>query len=394
MSVNKGVPQTNLPEFGAEENKPQRPLTKKEEIEIRFMKFMMGKSPEDVEALWLYAKTQHTPYPQNWPAYNAAQSEEKLLFLDILAELCSTIQDKRQHSGAGRPWKPMDEMVFAAVSKVYEGLSSRRVSSDLEISKNRGYLSFLPSFNTVLNYLKNEDLTPILYALIELSSMPLRGFEEVFAVDASGLSSAFYSRWLDYRFNGETRYRDWLKIHIAVGTKSQIVTAIKVTDGHSSDSPQFPALLKKTAEHFQVKAVCADKGYSSRENFQTAWDIGALPLIPFKSNTSTRKLGQGAWRKMYFAYQADPERFMKLYHQRSIVESSFSALKRKFQGKLLHKSETGRVNEALAKVLCYNICVLIHEAKKNGVELSFKSADAPAQQLPDLHNNPTENKTE
>lgn len=393
MSVDKEVPQTNLPEFGAQGgDRPQRPLTKKEEIELRFMKFMLGKTPDDVEALWLYAKTQHTPYPQNWPAYNAAQAEEKLLFLDILAELCSSIKDNRQHVGkGGRPWKPLNEMAFACVCKVYEGLSSRRVSSDLEISKNRGYLSFVPSFNTVLNYLRSEEMTPILYALIELSSMPLRGFEEVFAVDASGLSSAFYSRWLDYRFNGETRYRDWLKIHVAVGTKTQIVTAIRVTDGHTNDAPQFPALLKKTAEHFQVRAICADKGYSSRQNVQFAWDLGILPLIPFKNNTTGNAGGSQAWRKMFIAYQADPERFMKLYHQRSIVEASFSALKRKFQGKLMHKSESGRVNEALAKVLCYNICVLIHEAKKNGIDLTFKTA---AQQPDAVHNNSTEKKPE
>jgi len=59
--------------------------------------------------------------------------------------------------------------------------------------------------------------------------------------------------------------------------------------------------------------------------------------------------------------------------------------------------KTGRVNEALAKVLCYNVCVLIHEAKKNGIDLTFKpkslengvngAQTASAQQSDLSHNN-------
>ncbi|MCX6767894.1 MAG: transposase [Candidatus Micrarchaeota archaeon] len=327
-----------------------------------------------------------TSYPQDWPAYNEAQVQEKLLFLDLLADLCSTIEDNRQHGkGGGRPWLDLGETAFSCVSKVYEQLSSRRASSDLELAKRRGYLSRVPHFNSVLNYFNDEELTPILYRLIELSALPLRGFENTFAMDASGLSSAFYSRWLDYRFNEERRYHDWIKIHVAVGTKTQIVTAITVADGHSADCPQFPALFKQTAKNFNISAVCADAAYSSRSIVQMVWDAGAVPLIPFKKNANGKSRGSEAWRKMWLQYQFKKEQFLEHYHRRSLVESSFSALKRKFQGRLMLKSELGKVNEALAKILCYNICVLIHEAKKNGVEIDFKKA---AQQPLSLHNNP------
>lgn len=48
------------------------------------------------------------------------------------------------------------------------------------------------------------------------------------------------------------------------------------------------------------------------------------------------------------------------------------------------RSELGKLNESLAKVLAYNICVLIHEAKKNGIKLDLREA---AQELMPLHNN-------
>jgi len=66
------------------------------------------------------------------------------------------------------------------------------------------------------------------------------------------------------------------------------------------------------------------------------------------------------------------EEFMQHYHQRSNAEITFSMLKRKFQGKLMLKNEIGQTNEALAKVLCHNITVLIHEAFEGNAKIHFQ----------------------
>lgn len=329
-------------------------------------------------------RTPRPTYPQKWEAYNAAQVEEKILFLDLLEDLTACIE-WQQRPGRGRPQADLREMAFACVCKVYEGLSARRLSSDLELAKRRGYLTETPHFNTVLKFLNNPELTPILYRLIELSALPLRDFETTFAVDATGLSSAFYSRWLDYRFNEDRRFHDWIKVHAMCGVKTHIVSSIVITDGHSSDSPHFPSLLSKTAKHFTVREVCADLGYSGRENVAAAWDAGVLPLIPFKKNASGRSKGHKSWRRMYHYFQMNKEDFYERYHQRSNVESTFSALKRKFNGKLMLKSEVGKVNEALCKVLCHNLCVLIAETHKMGLKIDFPACtqiQGPAHLMP------------
>jgi hypothetical protein len=46
-------------------------------------------------------QTARQTYPQNWPAYNEAQTQEKLMFLDILGELCSYIPIENDKRGAG-----------------------------------------------------------------------------------------------------------------------------------------------------------------------------------------------------------------------------------------------------------------------------------------------------
>jgi len=316
----------------------------------------------------------------NWNTYNEAQTTEKLIFLDILSELCSYVPDYPKQ--VGRPRAPLSQMVFSCVSKVYEQLSSRRTILDLEIARKKGYLDHTPHFNTILKYFGEPLLTPILTDLIKLSALPLKDLEEVFAVDASGLSSAFYSRWLDVRLQNKGFNRNWIKVHLICGVKTNIVTHIVVTDGKSQDSPFFSELVRETAKNFRIAEVCADRGYSSRDNLQTVADAGGVAYIPFKCNATDKSRGTLLWKKMYHYFQLHKEEFMQHYHQRSNAESTFSMLKRKFQGKLMMKKEVGQINEALAKVLCHNLCVLVRESIEGNAVLRYEKL---AHLFPSLH---------
>jgi hypothetical protein len=89
---------------------------------------------------------------------------------------------------------------------------------------------------------------------------------------------------------------------------------------------------------------------------------------------------------MFYYFQFNREEFMRAYHQRSNVESTFSMLKRKFQSKLFSRNEAAQVNEALAKVLCHNIVVLIHESKEQGFKIDLEEG---AHKLPLLHIKPS-----
>src|SRR5262249_25010770 len=77
-------------------------------------------------------------YKQNWPAYNAAQTEEKARFIPLLDALCNLVEQPLQ--GNGRPRLPLADMVFACVYKVYVGFSSRRFASDLREAEAKEYI--------------------------------------------------------------------------------------------------------------------------------------------------------------------------------------------------------------------------------------------------------------
>ena len=122
-------------------------------------------------------------YPQKWSAYNAAQTQEKEMFLRLLRELCNGIVDHREQK-TGRPRLPIGDAVFAACYKVFSTVSGRRFMTDLRDAQQKGMISRTPHFNTISNTLEDDDITDILRGLITESSLPLKAVEEDFAVDS------------------------------------------------------------------------------------------------------------------------------------------------------------------------------------------------------------------
>ena len=74
---------------------------------------------------------------------------------------------------------------------------------------------------------------------------------------------------------------------------------------------------------------------------------------------------------MFHWFKLHEEEFYEHYHRRSNIESCFSALKRKFKGKLMLKNEVAQVNEALAMILAFNIVTLVHEYELGNAILEF-----------------------
>ena len=145
---------------------------------------------------------------------------------------------------------------------------------------------------------------------------------------------------------------EWMKVHLMCGVKTNVVTAVAVTDKDTNDSPLLPSLVATTRQHFTLSAVSADKQYSSKNNLRVIDEAGALPLIPFKENATGGTEAGTLWKRMYHYYSFQREAFLAQYHKRSNVESTFFMVKAKFGEALRSKSQVAQFNEALLKVLC------------------------------------------
>lgn len=311
-------------------------------------------------------------YSQNWPAYNAAQTNEKSMFLRLLADLCSGIEQP-EGAATGRPRLPLADMAFAVISKAYVGSSARRFTADLAEATEKGFIGKVPCFNSVLNYQRDPVVGEVLSRLVELSALPLRAVETDFAVDSSGFGTQNVRTWFSTKHGRVMESRDWRKAHAMVGVRTHIVTAVHVTGPNANDAPHLPELAKRTAKTFTVNEVSADKGYLTKNNAAEIEALGAVPFIPFKSN-SVKPAEGSAWARMWHMFEYRRDEFLTKYHKRSNVETVFHMVKAKFGDTLLAKTPDAQDNEVLAKFVAHNLCVLIQAFYELGIEADFRAA--------------------
>jgi transposase len=326
------------------------------------------------ETLTLTERVTRKTYPQNWPAYNAAQTSEKAEFQRLLHALCTGVESSPQ--AIGRPRIPLSDAVFSIAFKVFSTVSGRRFISDLTDAQAKGYIQKVPHFNSIFNYLEMPGLTSVLTDLIELSSLPLAAVETDFAVDSTGFGSSRMTSWYSTKYGDALDQHDWVKAHVCCGVMTNIVTAIRVTDRNVNDSPVLPELIQTTAENFHVVEVSADKGYSSRTNAGAIDAIGATPYLAFRRNSkadrpSKRGKPDTLWTRMYHLYSYQREDFLAHYHKRSNVESTFMSIKAKFGDGVRSRTFVAQRNEVLCKVLCHNICCVIGSMHELGITPEF-----------------------
>lgn len=318
-------------------------------------------------------KPKKKTYPQpNWKAYHQSQVSEKIQFQYLLNQLCQGIKTPKGETG--RPRFEFSDLIYSMAYKVYSCFSSRRFMSDLHEAFGKEYLKKLPHYNTIINAFGFGDITPSLIYLIEMSSLPLATIEKDFAVDSTGVSTSRFFRW-HYAKHGDTKLidkRDWVKIHLICGVKTNIVSAVEISEKYAGDSPYFNPLVRKTSLNFTIDEVSADAAYSSEDNMKTVLDLGGMPYIAFRSNAT----GEGSptkeiFRNMYHYYSLNQERFFEHYHKRSNVETTFMMIKTKFGDALRSKTQTAMVNEALCKVLAHNLCCIITSMHELGLQPKF-----------------------
>lgn len=316
------------------------------------------------------ARIPRKTYRQIWPKYNAAQTAEKDCFLALLADLCRTISESDREPRKGNQPLPVALATFAACYKVYSGLSARRFTCDLQEARDRGHISYAPHFNSVLNALDNPALTPVLSDLIARSAYPLRAVESEWAVDSSGFSTSRFVRWFDQKYGTVREEVDWVKAHVCCGTRTNVIAAAEVLDRYSGDSPQLPGLVKATAARgFTVNEVAADKAYAGTANFEAVNAVGGTLYAAFRINT-TGGVG-GLFEKMFHLFGLHREEYLRHYHRRSMIESTFSMVKRKFGDSVRAKSETAMRNEVLAKFVCHNLCCVVSAIYELGIDPTF-----------------------
>lgn len=312
-------------------------------------------------------------YSQDWIAYDAAKTNEDYLFRILLQELLQIcVLDDKKEQIKGRKGFNLREKIFFMCFKIYNRSSLRRCESKLKELKTINFIPRVPCFKSIDNFFNEPIMSKILDELIFLSALPLSQLEETGAIDSTGFSISRFERWFDYKWGKmEGKSRIWRKAHASIGCKTNICLSVKVTEKNVNDGSMVEHVVSPKFRLFDMKTFVADMAYSSKNILRYLYDLGMMPYIPFKQNVTGRSRGSYLWMRMFNEFKKHNEEFMKKYHVRSNIETTFHMVKSKFGDNLLTKSFVANENEIKAKFLCHNLTCLIQELYENKIDIDF-----------------------
>lgn len=311
-------------------------------------------------------------FKRDWTQYESHCRREKLMFLKILKYAIDYINIQEQYKGNGRPNAAMRDIVKALCIRVFSNFSSWRCESELKMCRSMGFIDNIYRRSTMNKYLQSEHMTRLLKQLILLIAEPLAPIELHYSADASGIGQAYGAkRWVEVR-DQPRQWRYYRKIHIISGAKTNVIVAVKITEGKKHEAPFLPELLAEAKERFHIKEFSADAGYLSRKNVKAVAKAGALPFIKPKKNVAIlSKNITSMWGQMLKLWKTNQDLFAQYYNQRQNVEATFSMLKRKFGGFCRSKCQISQKNEILAKVLCHNAVILTRGMVDFNLDVKF-----------------------
>jgi hypothetical protein len=177
-------------------------------------------------------------------------------------------------------------------------------------------------------------------------------------IDASGIKIVGEGEW-KVKIHGKQKRRKWVKMHIAIDSKTQEIVAEATTDCNIADSTMIEALLAQIQG--PIKMTIADGAYDHAPARNAIRRRGSKALIPPPKNASYKwtnsdrdkaiciiegfgggKEGRSLWGKLTG------------YSVRALVESAFSSLKRIFGDRLFSKIAAKQAIENRLRCLILN----------------------------------------
>ena len=166
------------------------------------------------------------------------------------------------------------------------------------------------------------------------------------AIDGTGFSLNVSSPYF-CTIAGERN--QFMQTNVAAEVKQRLIVGVKLRRKKRNENIDVPYLMKQADKQLNLSAFLADKGFDSEKNHERAEKYGAKFIAPLRKKTKQYHRVKGVNRKKLF--KVFPS---ELYHQRVIIESIFSAIKRRFGHVIYAKRFHMQKNELLFRIIAYN----------------------------------------
>lgn len=215
-------------------------------------------------------------------------------------------------------------------------------------------LSSVPDYTTLYRFLVRLDPDDVARAMDQIvRRMPGRWRSPAtVAVDATGLAQAAVSRYFIRRvehFGQKQRtWKHWLKWLAVVDVERQIILAQSARQAPWNDCATLPVLVARAHQQTPVGCVLADAEFDSERNHTFCrQQLKAESIIPAKRRSSCSASGVRLQMREHFPTEQ--------YRKRSLIESVFSAVKRKLSCRAPGRTIHTQFRQALLLGLAFNL---------------------------------------
>jgi hypothetical protein len=283
---------------------------------------------------------------RDWKGYNEALVKRGLILLDLdfVADWSRELKAMNEGKEGARYRYPESFVKLLAVVHAY-------------VLPYRQLEGFMRALSQHVDGLKAPDYTTIWWRVdkmkVDVASSVELDKDVTIAVDSSGIKVSNRGEWIRKKWKVK---RGFIKVHIAVDTKTKQILAIEVTREDVGDRRMLGRLVKSSSQVADLRRVIGDGAYDSKSSFRMLSDMGVDPLIRVRKNASLKadgcmprkfavmeQLGNANWRKQ------------RGYGYRWMAESAFSSLKRVFGEYICSVKWQNIVNELLLKASIYNL---------------------------------------
>lgn len=176
-------------------------------------------------------------------------------------------------------------------------------------------------------------------------------------VDATGFTLQRVSSWFNLRLKRVIRRKDHYKLHVVGLERWQLILDFRITKGTRHDGPILRKMLRLIRK---IGLFFADGAYSCRATIKLILSKGGSPFIPFSKKATGKARGCMAWSIQFEFFKNLKWVWEHIYHQRSKIESLFSAIKRRYGDDLRGRTRKARYRELVFRLIAYNLRQALH----------------------------------
>jgi transposase len=283
---------------------------------------------------------------RDWKGYNEALVKRGLILLDLdfVADWSRELKAMNERKEGAKYRYPESFIKLLAVVHAY-------------VLPYRQLEGFMRALSQHVDGLKAPDYTTIWWRVAKMKIDTTRNVEldkdVTIAVDSTGIKVSNRGEWIRKVWKVK---RGFIKVHIAVDTKTKQILAIEVTKENVGDGKMLGRLVESSRRKGNVRRVLADGAYDSKNNFRMLASNNIEAVIRVRKNASLK--GGGCMPRKFAVLEqlGNPDwRRNRGYGYRWMAESAFSSLKRIFGEYITSVRWKNIVNELLLKASIYNL---------------------------------------